>query len=331
MAIRFKSPFPLRPPLSVSQILEWADTHFKCTGDWPTVNSGRVVGTRKEKWVNIDVNLRDGERGLPGEWSLAQLLSVHRGKRNPRALPPFTIEQILAWADAHHERTGKWPNHKSGPIGETGESWKGVQQALSLGRRGMPGGSSIFKLLQKRRKATHSRSRPKLSPNKILAWADAHHELTGNWPVHYSGPISTAPGETWQAIQQALKHGARGIKDKMSLAQLLFIRRGVPRHQRKTLLDLQQVQAWADAYRKRTGRWPTPMSGPIPEAPGETWSIIESALAQGRRGLGRPTSLIELLTGCPKEPFLRSRPLTEQQILGWADAYFKRHGRWPKK
>jgi hypothetical protein len=23
--------------------------------------------------------------------------------------PPFTVRQLLAWADAHHERAGQWP------------------------------------------------------------------------------------------------------------------------------------------------------------------------------------------------------------------------------
>src|SRR5262249_41260148 len=29
--------------------------------------------------------------------------------RGGRMGPPLTVEQILAWADAHHDRTGRWP------------------------------------------------------------------------------------------------------------------------------------------------------------------------------------------------------------------------------
>ena len=38
--------------------------------------------------------------------------------RNKADLPPFHEEQILAWADAWHERSGQWPAPESGPIPE---------------------------------------------------------------------------------------------------------------------------------------------------------------------------------------------------------------------
>jgi hypothetical protein len=60
-------------------------------------------------------------------------------------------------------------------------------------------------------------------------------------------------------------------------------------------LNVKQILRWADAYRERIGQWPTRESGPIPEAEGETWSMINSALVQGRRGLTLKTSLFRLL------------------------------------
>jgi hypothetical protein len=41
--------------------------------------------------------------------------------------PPYTIEEILAWADAHRARTGKWPTIHSGPVYEAlDESWLNI-------------------------------------------------------------------------------------------------------------------------------------------------------------------------------------------------------------
>ena len=60
--------------------------------------------------------------------------------------PPLTIEQILAWADEHHERTGKWPNVTSGEVKGTEETWTAVDQSLANGSRGLPGKSSLAKL-----------------------------------------------------------------------------------------------------------------------------------------------------------------------------------------
>jgi hypothetical protein len=34
----------------------------------------------------------------------------HEGLRKP----PLTVDQILAWAKAHHKRTGRWPHAKAG-------------------------------------------------------------------------------------------------------------------------------------------------------------------------------------------------------------------------
>ena len=40
---------------------------------------------------------------------------------------PLTEEQILAWADTTYERTGEWPQVKSGPVqGVPGETWAGL-------------------------------------------------------------------------------------------------------------------------------------------------------------------------------------------------------------
>jgi hypothetical protein len=45
--------------------------------------------------------------------------------------PRLTVAQILAWAEAHLQRTGKRPNGPSGLIPETaGETWTAIDNAL---------------------------------------------------------------------------------------------------------------------------------------------------------------------------------------------------------
>jgi hypothetical protein len=60
-------------------------------------------------------------------------------------------------------------------------------------------------------------------------------------------------------------------------------------------LTVEQILTWADAYHRRTGRWPRTTSGPVPEAPGENWNAISAALRQARRGLARFSTLARLL------------------------------------
>src|SRR5262249_19676549 len=77
------------------------------------------------------------------------LLRDNRGRRHKHRLPRLTKKQILAWADAWRERTGQYPGVLSGEIPGTGsETWLAVNSALYFGRRGLPGGDSLLKLLR---------------------------------------------------------------------------------------------------------------------------------------------------------------------------------------
>jgi hypothetical protein len=134
-----------------------------------------------------------------------------------------------------------------------------------------------------------------LSAEQILAWADAHRARTGRWPHSGSGPVDDASGETWSAINLALAQGSRGLPGGSSLARLLEEHRGKQRRLPPPHLTVGQILAWADAHRRRTGRWPTAASGPVADAPGETWAAINAALARGHRGLPGGTSLSWLL------------------------------------
>ncbi len=213
------------PLLTIQHILAWADAHHQRTGKWPNSRSGPVEDAPGEKWNYIQSALAHGQRGLPGGSSLAQLLGLERGVRNIQALPPLTIRQILAWADAHHEKTGRWPNRSSGPVdGAPGETWSAITAALHQCHRGLPRRSSLAKLLAKRRGVQVA-----LTVQQVLAWADAHHKRSGKWPTTMSGTVVGATGETWRAIDRALRRGSRGLSGGSSLPALLTQHRGYRR------------------------------------------------------------------------------------------------------
>jgi hypothetical protein len=152
--------------------------------------------------------------GRPGELA-------HEGSTAMDSRPSLTVEQILAWADAHHRRTGRWPGSHSGPVEEAPEeTWRAISQALRNGFRGLPGGSSLVQLLAQKRDRSHS-GRPHLKEEQILAWADGHFRRTGRWPNAASGAVLDAPGENWRAINTALRAGNRGLPGASSLSRLL--------------------------------------------------------------------------------------------------------------
>jgi len=95
-----------------------------------------------------------------------------------------------------------------------------VEAALTNGGRGLPGGSSISRLLLDRRTIRHRFYPPDLTIPQILAWIEAFRARTGQWPNPKSGPILEAKGESWGKIERALRSGRRGLTGGLSLRRL---------------------------------------------------------------------------------------------------------------
>src|ERR1043165_4492121 len=96
---------------------------------------------------------------------------------------------------------------------------------------------------------------------QVLRWCDEHFERTGSWPKANCGLIPNADGDTWQAVDMALRKGRRGLR-KTSLHLLLAKYRHVERMQLPALTT-RQILAWCDEHHERTGRWPTSESGRV--------------------------------------------------------------------
>jgi hypothetical protein len=285
-----------RPILHIADILAWADAFHEERGRWPTKSDGPIPGHLESTWSGVDAALKCGNRGLRPGSSLAKLLLKHRGRRHKGLLPHYTVEQVLAWADAYHKRTGAWSTYDDGPIvNAPGETWHAVDAALRKGMRGLPGCSSLAQLLSEQRGVRNIKALPRFTKKQVLAWADAYHARTGSWPTRESGPIPEAPEENWTIIDTSLTRGSRGLPRCGSLPQFLSKHRGVRNPGRLPSLSVREILTWADAYHERTGRWPMYSSGPIPEAPGETWARIHAALQQGHRGFPGGSSLYRLL------------------------------------
>jgi hypothetical protein len=242
------------------------------------------------------------------------------------------ISQILAWADAFHQRVGHWPIGRSGRVPERPElNWRGVDSALRLGLRGLPGGSSLPQLLAEFRGVRNRSRLPRLTVKQIVGWADAHYQRHHHWPTSTSGAIPEIAGETWRSIDDALRLGLRRLAGGSSLARVLAAERRVRNVRNLPCLTRQQVLAWADAHHRRTGAWPIARSGPIAGTAGETWSGVEAALRAGRRGFPGGSSLARLLGRYRRARNHMYPPLlTRARVLRWARAHYRRTGKWPR-
>ena len=209
------------------RIKSWSGpTHSSRTGDWPGPDSGPIPEAPGETWLLIQAALTIGRRDLPKGGTLARLLDEHRGRYN-RHDPHFTIPQILAWADAWYAEKAEWPMFDSGVIpGGGGVAWRAVDRALSMGRGGFAGGSSLARLLAERRGVRTSFYAPPLEPSQILQWADAFFAREGRWPDAGSGPIPESPGDTWHSVQTRISHRRTRASQRFEPAP---IPRGTPR------------------------------------------------------------------------------------------------------
>lgn len=304
LAQRCGAPYkpPSRSPLFIDEILNWADRHHERTGRWPTSRSGPVVGAPNGlTWSTVSTALGRAGRGLPREGRLARLLLKRRGVRHPNFLPKLSVKHVLAWADAYHERNGRWPNQTSGPVLESPENtWSAIKCALADGGRGLAGGTSLWELIRRERGVDRITHKPTLSERRVFTWAIVYHRRTQRWPTPRAGAIKESPQDTWCAVDLALRTGRRGFPKGRSLFRLLHAIRGAPADLvRKRPLKLQEVLLWAKAHARRTGNWPERYDGRVTDAKGETWFGIDEALRLGLRGLPKVKSLGLLFSRLP--------------------------------
>jgi len=317
-----------RPPLTVAQILAWADAYHARIGQWPRKGSGAIPEATGECWSAVDASLILGHRGLPGGSSLGRLLAAERAAPKGNAVRAMSEVQFLAWVDTHPPHAAIASGRKSGTVATARVETRAGTNPAPL--KALSSSASREGLLAWHREARRCDTPPALTEAQILGWADAHHARTGQWPTAFSGLIEEAPGETWNAVNKALMRASRGLPQASSLARLLEEHRGAPNPKNRPPLTAGQILVWADAYFSRHGRWPQVRSGPIEDAPGETWSAVNAALEQGLRTLPGGSSLAKLLAQQRGVRNRRGLPkLTEGQVLAWVDAYHACHGGWP--
>src|SRR5262249_42872137 len=100
--------------------------------------------------------------------SLVNPEEPNKRRRTPQCLragkrPELAIAQILAWADSYYARMKNWPEGGAGAVFENrNEKWSQIDVALRVGLRGLPGGSSLAKLLARERGKRNPKGLPRL-------------------------------------------------------------------------------------------------------------------------------------------------------------------------
>jgi hypothetical protein len=126
--------------------------------------------------------------------------------------PTLTVEQILAWADAHKARTGDWPKAQRQPVADApGENWKAIDLALRRGTRGLPGGDTLIRLLRRGRVLLERRG----SPNPEVV--QVRRQMAFRWRAQgmTMTEIGHRLGVSRQAVQQMLRRAGEQRKSRL--------------------------------------------------------------------------------------------------------------------
>lgn len=168
-------------------------------------------------------------KGYFGDWYPRD--AKNRKNQRPVLLQPdrrksdsLSEDRILVLAEVFFRMHGIWPTStESRPVPDKPkDSWSNYDRYLYYGNRGLPGGSSLAKLLQKERGVTNPKGKPLLTEDGIKSDLGAFFAIHGRYPTKRSTQsVPNKPYETWGGYQAALYNGGRGLPGGLSLATLV--------------------------------------------------------------------------------------------------------------
>jgi hypothetical protein len=230
------------PPISVSIILQWINAFIKKYNRKPTQNDGIIEFARSEykniTWHSVNFFLWKGGRGLPKGSSLAQFIEKKLGIRNRNIPPSFTEDQILDWIGQYFVKYKKKPTKTSGIVefaerNYRGTTWSEIDSSFKRGKRGLHI-SSLAQFIQKKLDIKRRTHPPDLNLELILDWAQKYYSKYNIKPTAKNKVIEFAindhQGETWLAVDAALRKGRRGLAGGSSLANLIHDKLGIKNH-----------------------------------------------------------------------------------------------------
>jgi len=129
----------------------------------------------------------------------------------------------------------------------------------------------------------------------ILSDMDAFYPLHEGWPMsHDLRPVPNKPDESWVGYQTALHSGGRGLEPGWTIVKLLAAYRGV-KNQKDSDITEDKIVEYIKKFVALHGRPPySNDKAPVPDAPYEKWSNLDSCLRQGLRSLHGGSSLADL-------------------------------------
>lgn len=212
--------------LSEAAIVEGIKKYYEFTGEWPTATSTDLVpGMKGVSWRMVDGCGAGGYRGLKKGLSVAKLVRPLKEAQGVILRKnDLTEALIISAAEKYFALTGRWPvsNSKDLVPGIPGENWRSINNSAIDGNRGLEKGRYLSCILKDVKRAHGVTVKDPLTKSLIRAAIKDFHEISGRWPhCETKDPVPGIVGETWSAIDQAARHGYRGLERGGSLSKIV--------------------------------------------------------------------------------------------------------------
>jgi len=296
----------------------------KYNGDFPHVKEKRIIEEfeiyKITNWNSVDYSLYVGQRGLPGKNSLAKLSKEYLGKKKYI----LSSETIVEWIKLFHDKYGEYPKfNDSRRIPEMDLSWCAIDASLKRGQNGLPGGDSVANMIYRYFGKKNIKNLHNLYIDEIVDWMILFEKEYGKYPTQQDNRVIKEMGEeTWKSINSSLLAGRRGL-EKSSLGKIKEKYFDVKNQKNLPKLSISQIIEWTTLFIKEFQCYPTRKDKRIiPEMKNETWSIIDTALEEGLRGLPKSSLADFLYKYFDKRNQSNLPNLNINEILNWMKLFY---------
>lgn len=297
-----------RSPLPLNLVLDWARKFNEKYGRKPRKKDGIVEFAKGEyqgiTWNAINTASIRGHRGLPKGLSLADLMKMEFGIKNPKNTPTLTEAEIKELIKRFIELHGRKPQATDGQVESIEDiTWENIDRRLRDGQCGLPGGSSLSMFIEQHFGIRDQVNVPEIPLTLIHNWVQSHLDKYKSKPIAKSGKVDFARGAyqniSWHSVNQALKAGKCGLPVGTTLSSFIQFEFGIKNPKRAEPIPEEKVVLWIQKFIEKNNRKPKVNDGVIEFAEdqfsGLKWRLLNNYLSKGGRGFPGGSSLAKLI------------------------------------
>jgi hypothetical protein len=209
----------LKPPEPTRELVLKAIEEYRDeTGGYPIQQTRGEIPTLGMSWMVLAKRLRAGLLG--GGVTLVGLIEevrTHRGELAPGKKPKLTLAMVHEAIRAFYREHGRRPTTlKDERPCRLGLAWRTLNNAIKLGQRGLPGGTTLLEECEVALGPAAFGVKPTLTIEAVHEAIRAFYREHGERPMTKT-QLPCGLGIAWSTLQNCLAHGERGLPGGSSL------------------------------------------------------------------------------------------------------------------